>query len=64
MRHDVSSRPPRRRQGLLAYRQSDDRAQLTHIGAAVYASCMPLQQATQLYKMLRTARKGRWSNRP
>ena len=48
-----------RRRGLLAYRQCDGRAQLTHMGAAVYASCMPSEQAVLLYTMLHTARKGR-----
>ena len=47
------------RQGLLANRDSDGRAQLTHMGAAVYASCMPSEQAMLLFRMLQGARTGR-----
>ena len=49
----------RRRQELLAFRRSDGRAQLTHMGAAVYASCMPAEQAILLYRVLDGARRGR-----
>ena len=47
------------RQGLLVYRDSDGRAQLTHMGGAIYASCMPSEQATLLFRLLHGARKGR-----
>ena len=47
------------RQGLLAFRDTDGRAQLTHMGSAIYASCMPSEQASLLFRMLHGARKGR-----